>query len=125
MEIFEGVNVGQNTAGRRIVLQIVDHPVHLVEHTFFVLVFHTQLIAVSLADGAVFAGPLVPHMAAQVCNPVGLLLPDPKEFIHGTLPIGAAQGHNGKLFFQVVTIHHTELLDSVGRGSVRPMRPHR
>ena len=124
VEILKIIDIGQDPPGSRVVLQIVEHPVHLVKHPLFVLVLDPQLVAVGLADGAVRTGPLIPDMAAQVRDPVGFLLPDPQQFIHGALPIGPAQGHNGELLCQIIAVHHTKLLDGVGGSSVGPVRAH-
>ena len=121
VQILEIIEVGENPPGGRIVLQVIKHPVYLVKLPLRVLVLDAQLVAVGLADGAVRPCPLVPHVAAQVCNPVGLLLPDPQQLIQGGFPVGAAQGHNGKLLLEIVPVHHAEFLDGMGRGAVLPM----
>ena len=101
-------------------LQVVQDPVHLIEFTLGVFMLDAQLVAVGLADGAVLIRPLVPDMAAQFGNPVGLFLPDPQDFVNGTLPIGAAQGHNGEFLRQIIAVYHTEFLDGMGRSAVSP-----
>ena len=121
MEVFKIVDIGQNAPGSGIVLQIVQHPVHLVKHPLFVLMLDAQLVAIGLADGAVLAGPFVPYMAAQVRNAVGFLLPDPQQFIHGAFPVGPPQGHNGKFLRQIVAVDHAKFFNGMGRSSVRPM----
>ena len=102
-------------------LQVKKDPVHLVKVTLFVMVLDSQLVAVGLADGAVLPCPFVPDMAAQVADAVGLLLPDPQQLVHGALPVGAAEGHNGEFFRQVVAVHHAEGLDGMGRRAVCPV----
>ena len=97
MQILMHINVGHDAAGKRIVFQIVDYPVHLVHHAFLILVLDSELIAVCLADGAVLIRPFIPDVAVQVMNVVGLLLPYPEDFIRGTLECRPAQGQNGKL----------------------------
>ena len=82
MEILEVIDIGHDPPGRGIVLQVIDHPVHLVKHAFLILVLDAQLIAIGLTDGTIRSCPLIPHMAAQVLDAIGLLLPDPKQFIH-------------------------------------------
>ena len=96
VQVFKIVDVRQNTAGGGVVLQVVDHPVNLIEHALLVLVLDAQLVAVSLADGAVLPHPFVPDVAAQICDTVGLFLPYPEKLVHGAFPIGAPQGHNGE-----------------------------
>lgn len=70
--------------------------------------FHAQLVAVSLADRASLIGPLVPNLAVQVVDVVGLFLLDPQQLIHCRLPIGPTDSENRKLLAQVVAVHHTE-----------------
>ena len=121
MQVFKIVDVRQNPAGGGVVLQIVDHPVNLVEHAFLVLVPDAQLVAVGLADGAVLSHPFVPDMAAQVCDAVRLFLPDPQQLVHGAFPVGAPQGHDGKFLGQVVAVHHAEFFNGMRRCSVLPV----
>ena len=99
-EVREVVHAGEDAAALGVVLQIVEHPVHLVEVALGVVVLLGQLIAVGLADGAVFVGPGVPDVAAQLGDPVGFLLPDPEQLVDGGLVIGPAQGHDRK-FLQI------------------------
>ena len=124
MKILEIVDAGEDPPGGGVVLQIIQHPVHLVKHAFLILVLDSQLIAVGLADGSVRSCPLIPHMAAQIFDPVGLLLPDPQQLIQGGLPVGAPQGHDGEFFLQVVAVDHTEFLYGMGRGAIGPMGAH-
>ena len=86
VEVLEVVDVGENAAGGGIVLQVVQHPVHLVHVALGIVVLHAQLIAVGLADGAGLVGPGVPDFGVQVVDVVGLLLPDPQHFFHCRLP---------------------------------------
>ena len=100
--------------------QVVDHPVHLVELPLGVLVLHPQLVAVGLADGAALVGPLVPDMAVELVDVVGLLLPDPQQLVHGGLPKSPPQGEDGKLLLQVIAVDDPELLHRVGGGPILP-----
>ena len=84
--------------------------------------FYAQLIAVGLADAAVLICPGIPDVAVQVVDIVRLLLPDPEDLISGGLPRSAAKRHHWKLPAQIIAVHHTELLDRVGRCSVLPVR---
>ena len=122
MEILEVIDIGEDAAGRGIVLQVINDTVHLIHRSLSLveLVLLAQLITVSLADGAVFTGPLVPDMAAQLIYPIGLLLPDPQQFVYSRLPVGTAQSHNGEFLCQIIAVHHAEGLDGVGRGTVLP-----
>ena len=85
MKILMYINIGHDPSAVRIVLKIKKYPVHLIHHSFFILMFHTQLIAVGFSDGAVLICPAVPDMAVKIMDIVGFLLPDPQNLIHGTL----------------------------------------
>ena len=85
---------------------------------------HRQLIAVGLADGAVFIRPAVPDVAPQVVDVVGLLLPDPQQLVDAGLEKGAAHGEDGKLLPQIVAVDDAELLHGVGGRAVLPMGAH-
>ena len=77
VEVLKIVEIGEDAAAGGIVLQVVQHTIHLIHLTLRVLVLHAQLIAVGLADGPVLIGPAVPDVAPQIVDIVGLLLPDP------------------------------------------------
>ena len=68
MQILERINIRQDAAGGGVVLQVVEHAVHLVEFALGILVLDAELIAIGLADGAGFIGPGVPYMAVQIVN---------------------------------------------------------
>ena len=118
MQILERINIRQDAAGGGVVLQVVEHAVHLVEFALGILVLDAELIAVGLADRAGLVGPLVPDVAAQVVDVVRLLLPDPQQLVHGGLPVGAPQRQQRELPGQVVAVDDAELLDRVCRGTV-------
>ena len=82
MQIGEIVEACQNAAAGRVVLQVVQHAVDLIELSLRETVFDAELIAVGLADGAALIGPAVPDMAAEVVDVVRLLLPDPQKLLH-------------------------------------------
>ena len=105
-------------------LEIVEHPIHLVEEPLLVLMLDAQLVAIGLADGAVGASPFIPNMTAQIGDAVGFFLPNPQHLIDGAFPIGAPQSHNGEFLRQVVAIHYAEFFDGMGWSAVRPMGPH-
>ena len=65
----------------RIVFEVVEHSVHLVEFTLGVNVLYAELIAVRLADRAGFVRPAVPNVRIELVDVVALLLPNPKEFV--------------------------------------------
>ena len=121
VEVLEVIDIGEDAAGGGVVAQVVQHPVHLVKRPLRVLVLHPQLIAVGLADGAVFVGPAVPDVAPQVVDVVGLLLPDPQKLVDAGFEIGAADGENGKLLPQVIAVDDAEFLHRVGRSTVLPV----
>ncbi len=102
--------LGENPPGAGIVLQVIEHPVHLVKFPLRILVLDAQLVAIGLANGAVRPGPFVPDVAAQIRNAVGFLLPNPQQLIHSAFPVGAPQGHNGEFLRQIVAVHHAEFL---------------
>ena len=82
VQIGEIVEACQNAAAGRVVLQVVQHAVDLIELSLRETVFDAELIAVGLADGAALIGPAVPDMAAEVVDVVRLLLPDPQKLLH-------------------------------------------
>ena len=124
MKVLEVIDVRHDPAAVGIVLQIVDHPVHHVEHAFLILVFYLHLIAVGLSDAAVRIRPLVPDMAVQVMDVVGLPLPDPQKLVGGRLDGSPPEGQGGKFLPQVIAVHNAEALYGIGRRSVRPVGPY-
>ena len=103
-------------------LQIVEHPVHLIHVSLGIVVFDGQLIAVSLADGAGFIRPLIPDPGVEVMDVVGLFLPDPQQLVHSCFPVGPAEGQDGKLLLQIVAVDDAEFFDGVGGRAVLPVR---
>ena len=123
-QIGKGVDVGHDAAGGGVVLEIPEHLVHLVHVPLGIVVLHAQLIAVSLADGAVLVRPGVPDPGAQVVHVVALLLPDPQQLVDGGLPVGAPQGQDREFLGQIVAVHNAEFLDGMGRRAVLPAGSH-
>ena len=121
MEILVVVKTGEDAAGGGVVLQVIQHPVHLVHLPFGILVLDGELIAIGLADGAVRIRPLIPDVAVQVVDVVGLLLPDPQQFVHRGLPVGPAEGQDGELLLKVIAVDDPEFFHSVGGSTVLPM----
>ena len=119
-QIVVVVQVGQNPPGGGVVLEIVEHPVHLVHVPLGVVVLHPQLVPIGLADGAGLIGPGIPDAAVQVVNVVGLLLPNPQQLIHSTFQVHPADGLDGKLLPEVVAVDQAEQLNGMGRGSILP-----
>lgn len=124
MKIPMHIDIGHDTAAEGIILQVVDHTIHLIHHPLLILVLHPHLITVCLADGPLFIRPLVPDVAVQVMNIVGLLLPNPQHLVRGVLQGSAPQGHDGKLPGQIVPVYHAKLLDGICRSAVLPMGAH-
>ena len=65
MQILKIVQTGEDSSGGRIVLQIVQNPVHLVKLALRIPMPNPQLIAIGLPNGAGFIGPAVPAVALQ------------------------------------------------------------
>ena len=105
-------------------LQVVEHAVHLIEHSFFILVLHAELVAVGLADAAALIRPRVPDVGGKLVDIIALFLPDPQKLVHRAPPIGAAQREDGEFPLQVVAVDDAEFLDRVRRGPVLPARTH-
>ena len=63
MQVLMHVNIGHDAAAEGIVLQIVDHTIHLIHHALFILMFHTHLVTVGLTDGTIRIRPFIPDMA--------------------------------------------------------------
>ncbi len=123
MQILMHIDIRHDAAAEGIVFQVIDHPIDLIHHPLFILMFHPHLIPVGLTDGAVFIRPFVPDMAVQIMHIVRLLLPDPQHLIRSALKRRPAQRHNRKLLRKVIPVHHPEFLDRISFRPVRPMRP--
>ena len=123
-QIVVVVETGENPPGGRVVLEIVEHPVHLVKLPLEVAVLDSQLVAVGLADGAALVRPGVPDVAGQVVDVVGLLLPDPQKLVHRALEGHFADGLHREFRPQIVAVDDTEFLHRVGRGAVSPPGAH-
>ena len=124
MQIAEIIEIGQDSAAGRILLQVIQHTIDLIEHPLGILMLHAELITIGLADGAVLIRPTVPNVAAQLVDVVGLFLPDPQQLIDAGAVIRPAQRHDGKFFFQVISVNNAEALDRVRGCAVRPVRTH-
>ena len=124
MQVLKIVNIREDAAAGRVVLQVVEHPIHLIHVPLGVVVLYGELVAVGLADGAVFVGPAVPNVATEVVNIIGLLLPDPQKLVDTGFEIGAAEGQNGELLLQIIAVYKAELFHRVGGGAVLPVGAH-
>ena len=85
MEILMYIEIGHNPAAVRIVFQVINHPVHLIHHSFLILMLYTHLVTIGFADGTAFVRPAVPDVAFQFMDVIGFLLPDPQKLIHTAL----------------------------------------
>ena len=124
MQILKVIDIGHDAAAGGVVLQVVQHPIHLIELPLRIPVLHRQLIAVGLADRAGIVSPAVPDVAPEIVDVVGFLLPDPQQLVDAGLEIGAAQGENGELLPQVVAVDDAEFFHRVGGRTVLPVGAH-
>ena len=120
VEVGVLVEAGEDPPGPGLVLQVVEHPVHLVHVPLRVVVLHPQLVAVGLPDGAALVRPGVPDAAVEVVDVVGLLLPDPQQLVQRGLEGHPSDGLHGELLPQVVAVHDAEALHRVGGAPVLP-----
>ncbi len=120
VKILEIVDIGHYSTGGRIIFEVKKDSVDLIELALFILMFDAQLIAVSLADGAVFSYPLIPDMRMKVGDSVGLLLPYPKKLVDGVDQIGLTKSDYRKLVLKIVSIDETELFNRMRGRAVLP-----
>ena len=76
-EVGEHIGVRHDPSGIRSLAEVKKDLVHLVEVALGITRLHADLIAVGLADGAVFIRPFIPNMGIEVMDIVGLSLVDP------------------------------------------------
>ena len=81
MKILMHIQIGHDPSAEWIILQVIQHPIHLVHHALFVLMLHPHLIPIGLSDRTVFIRPFIPDMAVKVMDVVGLLLPYPQHLV--------------------------------------------
>ena len=124
VQVVVVVEIGQDTPGGRVMLQVVEHPVHLVELPLGVAVLHPQLVAVGLSDTAAPVGPGVPDVAVQIMDIVGFFLPDPQKLVHRAFERHAADGLDRELLPQVVAVDDAEALHGMGGGAILPPGAH-
>ena len=98
MKILMHIDVRHDTPAVRIILQIVDHTVRLIHHSFFILMFYPHLVAVCFSDRSGLIRPAVPDMAFQFMHIVRLFLPDPQHFVYTALDSRAPERERRKLF---------------------------
>ena len=61
-------------------------------------------------------------MARQIMYAVGLLLPDPQQFIDSGFPIRAAKRHDREFFGKIIPVDNAEELNGMSRRTVFPAR---
>ena len=64
------------------------------------------------------------NVGRKVLHVVRLLLPNPKHFVERGLPIGAADGEDRELFFEVIAVHDAEFFDGMRGRAVFPSWTH-
>ena len=122
MQVLMYIQIRHDSPAVRIILQIVNHPVRLIHHSLFILMFHTHLVSVCFPDRSIFIRPAVPDMTPEFIDIVGLLLPDPEHLVHTALDRRAAQCQRREFLRQIIPVNHTEFFDRVRRSSVFPHR---
>ena len=123
-KVLMHVNIRHNTTAERIMLQIVDNPIHLIHHPFLILMLDPHLITVGFTDGAGLVCPLIPNRTFQIVDVVGLLLPDPQHLIGTTLDCRSPQRNRREFFGQIIAIDHTKFLNCVSACPIFPLRTH-
>ena len=124
-EILEVVEVGHDAAAVLVILETPQHVVHLVHLALLELVLLGHLVAVCFSYGTLFICPLVPDMALQICQPVGLFLPDPEHLVGRQLDRCRPQRERRKLLRKVIAVDHSEVLYRMRRRAVLPVRADR
>ena len=77
MKILMYINIRHDPSAVRIILQIIDHTVYLIEHSLLVLMFYGHLVSIGFSNRSIFICPAVPDMTVQIMNVVRFLLPYP------------------------------------------------
>ena len=116
------IHVRHYAPAERIVLQVVDHTVCLVHHTFFILMLYAHLIAVSLAYRSGFISPGIPDMAVEIMNIIRLLLPYPEHFLRSRLKCSLPYGNDRKFLRKVIAVHNPKPLYGICGSPVFPVR---
>ena len=124
MQILMYIHIGHNTTAVWIILQIIDYTVNLIHHTFLVLMLHTKLISVRFANRTILICPAVPDMRMQIMDIVRLLLPDPEHLIRTALNRSSSKCQRRKFLRQIITVHHSKLLNRISTGAIFPHRTH-
>lgn len=123
-QILHIVGGGNDAAGSGVMLEVIEHLVHLIKGALGIGGHLGNLVAIGLANGSISHIPRVPDMGAQLGDDTGFLLINPQNLLEGGLPVDAAQGHDGELFSQVIHVAESKYLLGMGRGAVLPDRAH-
>ena len=121
-QVAKHVRVGHDAATVRRMLKVVQHAIHLVKVALGIMALLANLIPIGLADGTGLVGPLIPNMAVEVMDVIGLLLIDPQDLVHGRFKRRATQRERGELLAQVVTCRNAKVFNGIGRGAILPHR---
>ena len=106
--------------GKRVVLQIPQHLIHLIHVALRVVVLHAELVAVGLADGQ-FSSAHASHTRVRRSWTLLLFeLPYPQQLIYRGLPIGAAEREYGELLGQVIAVYYSGISLSCARSGRHP-----
>ena len=122
MKILVYIHICHHTTTVWIMFQIINQAIHLVKHTFFVLVFYTHLISVSFSDRTIFICPAIPDMTFQIMYIIGFFLPDPQYLIYSRLNICLSKCNCRKFLWQIIAVYDAKLFDRVSTCSILPLR---
>ena len=118
------IDIGHYAARGGVVLKIPNYLIDLIHIALGIVVLNAELIAVGLADGAVFVRPGIPDARAQLVYIVALCLPYPQKLVDSRLPERSAYRQYGKLLGKIVAVHDAEFFHRVRRSAVGPSRAH-
>ena len=119
-QILMNVDIRKDSAALGIVPEVIENTVNLVHIALFIVMLDTELIAVCLAYAAVFVCPLIPDVAAEVIDIIGLFLPYPEYFVNRTLEKRLSQRKNRKLLRKIIAVDNAEFFYCVCGSAVFP-----
>ncbi len=122
MQVLMDIQIRHDPAAVRIVLEVIDYPVSLVEHPFFIHMLYPHLITVGFSDRTRLIRPAIPDMALKLMNIIRFLLPDPQHLIRTALNRSPPKRQRRKFLRQIITIHYPEPLNGISRAPVFPLR---
>ena len=96
-QVCVDVYVCQYAAAERVVLEVIENSVNLVEVALGIVVLDSELIAVCLADAAVLVSPSVPDVPLEVVDVVRFFLPYPEQLVRCALDKGLSERHRREL----------------------------